>query len=137
MNSVVVLADSPKEFCISAIVQSTFAAAGQRCTRQAQKSPLFSPLCISDTKGSPKITILVGQAKEWLPDIAAAAKKIVIGEGSDPLTQMGPIVTSQAKYRIIKRIEEAISEGARIVLDGREYSHNIYTDGNWLAPTVI
>lgn len=33
MNSVVVLPDSPKEFSISAIVQSTFAAAGQRCTR--------------------------------------------------------------------------------------------------------
>ena len=33
MNSVVVLPDSPKHFSISAIVQSTFAAAGQRCTK--------------------------------------------------------------------------------------------------------
>jgi malonate-semialdehyde dehydrogenase (acetylating)/methylmalonate-semialdehyde dehydrogenase len=42
MNSVVVLPDPPKEFSISAIVQSTFAAAGQRCTRFVCKAPSLS-----------------------------------------------------------------------------------------------
>ena len=85
---------------------------------------------------SPKITILVGQAREWLPDLVAAAKMLVVGEGSDPLTHIGPVITPQARNRIIQRIEDAIKEGATVALDGRFFSYDLFPNGNWLAPTV-
>jgi malonate-semialdehyde dehydrogenase (acetylating)/methylmalonate-semialdehyde dehydrogenase len=64
------------------------------------------------------------------------AKKLVIGEGSDPRTQMGPIITPHGKSRIIQKIEDAIREGATVALDGRNFSHHLLPNGNWLAPTV-
>ena len=49
---------------------------------------------------------------------------------------MGPIITPHARNRIIQKIEDAIREGATVALDGRNFSHHLLPNGNWLAPTV-
>ena len=97
---------------------------------------MFCEISRTDLHRSPKITILVGNAREWLPDIVTAAKQLIIGDGSDPTTQMGPVVTPQSRNRIMQQIVDAIRGGATISLDGRHFSHETHPHGNWLAPTV-
>ncbi len=65
----------------------------------------------------------------------AAAKKIKVGNGLDPKTTMGPLISKEAKARVIGLIERAIQEGARVLLDGREGVAEL--PGFFLNPTVL
>lgn len=65
----------------------------------------------------------------------AAAKKIQIGNGLDPKTTMGPLISQQAKARVVGLIERALQEGARLLLDGREGVSEL--PGFFLKPTIL
>ena len=47
------------------------------------------------------------------------AKSLKLGDGLDPNTQMGPVVSAAHKERVLGYIEKGISEGADLILDGR------------------
>src|SRR6516164_9432993 len=74
-NHVVVLPDADQETTTKIIADSAFGCAGQRC------------LAVS-------VTVTVGEAKDWFCDsIASAASGLKVGNGLDPATQMGPVIT--------------------------------------------
>src|SRR5579872_5255702 len=74
-NHVVVLPDADQETTTKIIADSAFGCAGQRC------------LAVS-------VTVTVGEAKDWFRDaIASAASSLKVGNGLDPATQMGPVIT--------------------------------------------
>jgi malonate-semialdehyde dehydrogenase (acetylating)/methylmalonate-semialdehyde dehydrogenase len=47
------------------------------------------------------------------------------------------VVTRKAKQRITGMIDQAIAEGARLVLDGRDVTVDGYPDGAFLGPTIL
>lgn len=66
------------------------------------------------------IAVLVGDvADRIVPAVAERARKLVIGDGMSPEVEMGPIVTGEALKRIEGYIEQGVSEGAQLVVDGR------------------
>ncbi|MFN3267970.1 MAG: aminotransferase class III-fold pyridoxal phosphate-dependent enzyme [Zestosphaera sp.] len=65
------------------------------------------------------------------------AKKIKIGYGLDETSEMGPIASKKYRESIIKWIETGLSEGAKLVLDGREYKNPEYPNGFYLGPTIL
>ncbi|KAJ8952043.1 hypothetical protein NQ318_010953 [Aromia moschata] len=117
-NHGVVLPDADKEAAINQIVGAAFGAAGQRC------------MALS-------VAILVGEAQQWIPDIAERAKRLKVNAGCEPGTDVGPVISPQAKERILRLIESGIKEGAKCPLDGRNIKVEKYPNGNFIGPTLL
>src|ERR1700691_4211476 len=66
--------------------------------------------------------------------VADEAKKIKVGPGLDPATQMGPLVSDEQFKRVTGYIKSGIDEGAEIVTGGKKGSDN---GGYFVQPTVI
>jgi malonate-semialdehyde dehydrogenase (acetylating) / methylmalonate-semialdehyde dehydrogenase len=117
-NHAVVLPDANKEHSLNALVGSTFGAAGQRCMATS-------------------VTVLVGEAQKWIPDIVAKAKTLKVNAGSEKGTDVGPVVSKNAKNRILGLVEEGVKQGATLELDGRSVKVPGFEKGNFIGPTVF
>jgi malonate-semialdehyde dehydrogenase (acetylating)/methylmalonate-semialdehyde dehydrogenase len=60
-----------------------------------------------------------------------------VGYGLDPTTQMGPVISAEAKQRIINYISGAIAEGAKALVDGRGIVVPGYEKGFFVGPTLL
>ncbi len=117
-NHAVVLPDASKEQSLNALVGATFGAAGQRC------------MAIS-------VVVLVGQARQWIPDLVARAKTLKVNAGCEKGADLGPVISKQARQRILGLIEDGVREGATLELDGRELKVPGYEQGNFIGPTIF
>ena len=117
-NHAVVLPDANKEQTINALVGSTFGAAGQRCMATS-------------------VTVLVGEAQKWIPDIVAKAKTLKVSAGVEKGTDVGPVVSKSAKSRVLGLVEEGVKAGATLDLDGRAVKVPGYEQGNFIGPTIF
>jgi malonate-semialdehyde dehydrogenase (acetylating)/methylmalonate-semialdehyde dehydrogenase len=117
-NHAAVLPDCNKNQALNAIAGAAFGAAGQRC------------MALSTL-------VLVGETKNWAPEIAERAKALSMNGGFEEGADLGPVISPQAKKRIEDIIATAEKEGATIVLDGRGQKPAKYPNGNWVGPTII
>ncbi|XP_065213363.1 probable methylmalonate-semialdehyde/malonate-semialdehyde dehydrogenase [acylating], mitochondrial [Planococcus citri] len=117
-NHGVVLPDANKTRTLNQIIGAAFGAAGQRC------------MALSTI-------VLVGEAKNWLPELKERAEALKVGPGIDPQTDVGPVISPQAKQRILKLIQSGIDEGANILLDGRNVVVPGHEKGNFVGPTIL
>ena len=117
-NHAVIMPDANKEQSLNALVGATFGAAGQRCMATS-------------------VAVLVGDADKWIPDIVAKAKTLKVNAGDQPNTDLGPVVSTQAKQRIESLIAKGVAEGAKLELDGRNPNVPGYEKGNFIAPTIF
>ena len=118
-NHIVVMPDADMDRAVSAVSESVFGCAGQRCLA-----------------GS----VIVGAGKAYEPmreRLLQAAKNIRVGYGLDDGITMGPVVSRRHKERVESYIESGVSEGATMVLDGRETKVERYPSGAFLGPTVF
>ena len=77
--------------------------------------------------------VMVGETKDWLPELAEKAKDLRVNGGFEPDADLGPVISPQAKERIEGLIASAEEEGATILLDGRGYKPEKYPNGNWVC----
>ncbi|AHL32034.1 methylmalonate-semialdehyde dehydrogenase [Pseudomonas brassicacearum] len=117
-NHAVVLPDANREQTLNALVGAGFGAAGQRCMATS-------------------VVVLVGAAKQWLPELKALAQKLKVNAGSEPGTDVGPVISKRAKARILELIESGVKEGAKLELDGRGISVPGFEQGNFVGPTLF
>jgi len=117
-NHAVIMPDANKEQSLNALVGATFGAAGQRCMATS-------------------VTVLVGEAQRWIPDIVAKAKTLKVNSGSEKGTDIGPVISRTAKQRILGLVEDGIKEGAKLELDGRGVKVNGFENGNFIGPTIF
>lgn len=121
-NHVVVLPDADQETTTKIIADSAFGCAGQRC------------LAVS-------VTVTVGDAKNWFRDaISEAATSLKVGNGLEPATQMGPLITHASRERVVSLIGQGADEGAKPIVDGRANRGNGSAgsaSGSFVGPTVL
>ena len=118
-NPIILLPDADVALTTSILSDSAFGNAGQRCLAAS-------------------LAITVADAdKVFVPAMAEIAASRVVGNGLDTGVHMGPVITPQSKLRINGLIEKGLSEGAEMVVDGRNASIKGYERGNFLRPTVI
>lgn len=117
-NHLVVMPDANKEQVISNLVGSSVGAAGQRC------------MAIS-------VAVFVGGAKEWIADLKTEMEKVSPGASNDDKAGYGPLISKQAKERVLDLIKEGKAQGARCELDGSHCKVDGYPDGNWVGPTLF
>jgi len=117
-NHAVVLPDANREQTLNALAGAAFGAAGQRCMATS-------------------VAVLVGSAREWLPELVAKAQTLKVNAGHEPGTDVGPVVSRAAKQRILGLIDAGVKEGATLALDGRDVRVPGYEQGNFIGPTVF
>ena len=118
-NHAVVMPDANIEFAASQVASGAFGSAGERCM-------------------AVPVAVTVGDAHEpFLAAIRAEAEKLVVGPGDDESTDMPPVITPDAKARVIRMTDEAEAAGATIVVDGRSLVVEGHENGNFVGPTVI
>lgn len=66
------------------------------------------------------VLVPVGEAvaEALLPKIAERVAKLKIGVGSDPASEMGPLITAQHRAKVAGYVTGAADEGAEVVIDG-------------------
>ncbi|HEY8554713.1 MAG TPA: CoA-acylating methylmalonate-semialdehyde dehydrogenase [Burkholderiales bacterium] len=117
-NHCVIMPDAHKDQAIDAIIGSAFGAAGQRCMANS-------------------VLVLVGEAKQWLPEIVERSRKLKVGPGTDRTADLGPLVSQAAKARVEGLIESGVRQGAQLLLDGRGCKVEGYPNGNFVGPTIF
>ena len=116
-NHLVVMPDADKERAVENLVGASLGAAGQRC------------MAIS-------VAIFVGESKEWIKELKGEMQKVVPGPWDSQKSGFGPIISKEAKERILSLIETGKSE-ADCLLDGSNYEVEEFPEGNWIGPTLF
>ena len=92
-NHAAVLPDCNKNHFLNSVVGAAFGAAGQRC------------MALSTL-------VMVGETKDWLPEIAQRAEALSVTGGFEEGADLGPVISPQSKERIEHLIQTAEKEGA-------------------------
>jgi len=117
-NHAVILPDADKEATIKALIGAAFGAAGQRC--MALPAAVF-----------------VGEAQNWIPELAERAGKLRVSGGMEQDADLGPLISAESKQRVERIIQTGVDQGANLVLDGRNVKVDKYPKGNFVGPTVL
>jgi len=73
----------------------------------------------------------------FMEELVARAKNIRIGFGTDPNTEMGPLVNAEQMESVLKYIEIGKQEGAKLVCGGNRITANGLDRGYFIEPTIF
>jgi malonate-semialdehyde dehydrogenase (acetylating)/methylmalonate-semialdehyde dehydrogenase len=118
-NFVVVMPDADFERSIAVITESFYGCAGERCLAGSMLVP-------------------VGDAhRETRDRMVASAKALKVGDGLEPGVQMGPVISATHRDRVVHYIGKGVTEGGRLLVDGRETTVSDRPGGYFVGPTVF
>ncbi|BGP23312.1 methylmalonate-semialdehyde dehydrogenase [Rhodotorula toruloides] len=117
-NHCILMPDANANFALNSIVGAAFGAAGQRC------------MALSTL-------VAVGESQTWIDGLVERASKLKVGNGFDPETEVGPLITPAAKKRVESLIQSCADQGGKILLDGRGVKPKGYEKGNFVGPTIL
>ena len=116
-NHMVVLPDADINMAADAAVSAAYGSAGERC------------MAIS-------VIVAVGNSADTLVEsINARLATLRIGPGTDPDSEMGPLITKAHRDKVAGYLDTAIIEGATIVADGRKLQ--VDGDGFFLGVSLL
>ncbi len=75
--------------------------------------------------------------EKFLQQLVAKAKLVKVGNGLEPQTEMGPIVSEVQLKRILEFIESGVSEGAKLLCGGKRLTEGELAKGFFVAPTIF
>ncbi|HEX3057607.1 MAG TPA: CoA-acylating methylmalonate-semialdehyde dehydrogenase [Gaiellaceae bacterium] len=110
-NHMIVLPDADIDMAADAAVSAAYGSAGERCMAV---SMLVAVGSVADP--------LIDAIKERIP-------KVKVGDGMDPASEMGPLITREHREKVASYLDEG-----KVLVDGRE---NCPDDGFFLAPSLI
>jgi aldehyde dehydrogenase (NAD+) len=114
-NPLVVLRDADLDLAVELTVKGGFGLTGQACTATS------------------RVIVDVAIADSFVERLANAAKSIVVGDGLDPKTEMGPVVSQDQLETDMHYVQIASAEGGRLVAGGQ-----LVTEGSlFFEPTIF
>jgi malonate-semialdehyde dehydrogenase (acetylating) / methylmalonate-semialdehyde dehydrogenase len=116
-NHMVVLPDADIDMAADAAISAAYGSAGERCMAISQ------------------VVAVGGVADSLVPAIQERIPKLKIGDGLDPESEMGPLVTRAHRDKVASYIDKGAEEGATVIVDGRESAPK--GDGFWLGVTLM
>ncbi len=117
-NPVVVLPDADIEMTSQIITDSVYGCAGQRCLAAS-------------------VVITVDDNTKIRESLYESAKARTVGYGLDKGVDMGPVISGDSKKRIESLIEQGVTEGGSVLLDGRNALIKDYEAGHFIQPTIL
>jgi malonate-semialdehyde dehydrogenase (acetylating)/methylmalonate-semialdehyde dehydrogenase len=120
-NHMIIMPDADMDQAADALIGAGYGAAGERC------------MAIS-------VAVPVGDetADRLIEKLVPRIEKLKVGPytaGND--VDYGPVVTAEAKKRILGLIETGIAQGAKLVVDGRDFKLQGYEDGFFVGPHLF
>jgi malonate-semialdehyde dehydrogenase (acetylating)/methylmalonate-semialdehyde dehydrogenase len=116
-NHMVVLPDADIDMAADAAVSAAYGSAGERCMA------VSVVVAVGDVGDE-----LVGAIKKRLPNVK-------VGPGSDPSSEMGPLITGAHRDKVASYIDSGKAQGATVVADGRELE--VEGDGFFLGVSLL
>lgn len=117
-NHAVVMPDADVDGAAEALVAAGYGSAGERC------------MAVS-------VVVAVGGGDRLVEAIAARARDLVTGPGTDPASDMGPLITRTQRDRVAGYLDSAKADGAEVVVDGRLVKVPGCDDGFFLGPSLV
>ncbi len=115
----IIFDDASRETALPSALWSIFRSAGQSCNAGSR-------LLVQDT-------IYSSFMKSYLD----AARAIRVGNGLDPKTEMGPLISAKQLERVLSYVESGRSQGAKLSLGGHRLAGHELGRGFFVGPTVF
>ncbi|EPX86321.1 methylmalonate-semialdehyde dehydrogenase [Rubellimicrobium thermophilum DSM 16684] len=120
-NHMIIMPDADMDQAADALVGAGYGAAGERC------------MAIS-------VAVPVGEetADRLIEKLVPRIEKLKVGPytaGKD--VDYGPVVTAAAKANILRLVESGIEQGAKLVVDGRNFTLQGYENGFFVGPHLF
>ena len=119
-NHAVVMPDADLDMATDALIGAAYGSAGERCMA------VSVAVAVGDKVGD-----------ELINNLKPKIEKIKIGPGTDPESEMGPLVTDAHLKKVTSYVDLGIDEGAKLVLDGRNPYLQGYEGGYYIGPCLF
>ena len=116
-NPVIVCADANIDHAVEATINGAFGSTGQRCTATS------------------RVIVERSVHKEFTEKLLTGVRQIKVGDGITNPTAMGPVVDIKQYKSVLKAIEDAKAEGAKLVCGGEPCTAP--GGGHFITPTVF
>jgi aldehyde dehydrogenase (NAD+) len=114
-NAAIVMPDTDPQFAAAQLLVGAMSGSGQKCTATRR-------------------IITVGDIREpFIKYFTAAVEALVVGDGANPTTTTGPVISERSKAEIASAVADTVTEGGRILAQAQIPQG----DGFYVAPTVI
>jgi malonate-semialdehyde dehydrogenase (acetylating) / methylmalonate-semialdehyde dehydrogenase len=120
-NHMIIMPDADLDQAADALVGAGYGAAGERCMAISVAVP------VGDATADALIERLIPRIE-----------KLKVGPytaGSD--VDYGPVVTAAAKANILNLVESGVAQGAKLVVDGRDFALQGYENGFFVGPHLF
>ena len=118
-NHLIVMPDANLNQAVDGIMGAAYGSAGERC------------MAVS-------VAVAVGDiADKLVTKISNKAQTLKVSPWTDLKSDMGPVISSEHKEKILNYIDIGVREGAKLVLDGRNIKIQGYENGYFVGPTLF
>lgn len=118
-NPAVVLDDANLDRAADAIVAGAMGSAGQKCT------------------ATRRVLVDASVHDALLERLVARCERLVVGDGLDPASDLGPLIAASARDDVLAAIAEAAQVGGDIVTGGVAPLERHHDGGHYVAPTIV
>lgn len=118
-NPVIVAADADLQLAAEAVITGAFRSTGQKCTATSR-------VIVADR--------VFDEFKEML---VQKTKEIIIGNGLDERTWMGPCASESQLNTVLSYIEKGVEEGASLLIGGKRAEEGHKANGYYVEPTIF
>jgi malonate-semialdehyde dehydrogenase (acetylating) / methylmalonate-semialdehyde dehydrogenase len=115
-NHMIVMPDADMEQAVDALIGAGYGSAGERC------------MAVS-------VAVPVGKktADTLLQKLVPRVEGLKVGISTDPQADFGPLVSRAHLDKVKKYVDLGIKEGAKLVVDGRDFKLQGYENGNFMG----
>ncbi|MGA8850405.1 MAG: CoA-acylating methylmalonate-semialdehyde dehydrogenase [Aeromicrobium sp.] len=119
-NHMIVMPDADLDDTVEALIGAGYGSAGERC------------MAIS-------VAVPVGQATAdaLVAKLTERIKTLTVGPSLEASSDYGPLVTAEAKQRVLDYIGAGVDEGAELVVDGRDFVLEGHEEGFFIGPSLF
>ena len=118
-NPLLVFADADLDAAVRGAVEGAFFNQGEACTAASR-------LLVEDAVHD-----------EFVARLAAAVPRLRVGDGRDPATHVGPLISAAQQRSVLDHIERAVAEGATVAASAPLPTDAHLAGGYWVAPTLF
>jgi aldehyde dehydrogenase (NAD+) len=118
-NAVCVMDDADMDLVIEGAVWGAFGTAGQRCTAAS------------------RVIVHKSRYKEFLDKFVARTKALKLGNGLDPVNEVGPVINKEQLKSINEYVEIGLKEGAKLMCGGKIVEDGELGKGCFHEPTIF
>src|SRR5580692_1531802 len=118
-NIMIVMDDANLEMAVEGAVWGGFGTSGQRCTAAS------------------RVAVHTNVYREFLNHFADRTRKLKLGDGLDPDTDVGPVVNETQLQTVMKYVDIGKAQGARLVVGGHRADGGNLSRGWFHEPTIF